>query len=170
VSLDLIAAEAGVSRMTLFNQFGNKRALLEATIKENQLELLVPILDHPEGGLRERLTAYASQYDKMALSVDGINFSKFVGAGLAKFPDISLMVYKTGLKIVLSALGKYFADQIDGGNIRAIDPDLTAELFIGALGGTLRQRVYAGLPIDAPKRRKARIEETVDMFVRALQR
>lgn len=156
--------------MTLFNQFGNKRALLEATIKENQLELLVPILDHPEGGLRERLTAYASQYDKMALSVDGINFSKFVGAGLAKFPDISLMVYKTGLKIVLSALGKYFADQIDGGNIRAIDPDLTAELFIGALGGTLRQRVYAGLPIDAPKRRKARIEETVDMFVRALQR
>jgi hypothetical protein len=60
---------------------------------------------------------------------------------------------------------------IDQGELEPwFDPDLTAERFFGAVVALMRHRALSTLGLDPPEKRAAQIRETVETFVRALEK
>ena len=152
VSMDAIAAAAGVGKGTLFRRFGDKAGLAAALLDERERELQECILRGPAplgpgAPAAARVTAFVAAYlDYVHSHLDLVRMSENASPG-ARYRIGAYRFWHRHLAILI------------GEAAPALDADATAHLVLAGLGGEVQQGMRdAGL--DRQRIRDAAVEAT----------
>jgi TetR/AcrR family fatty acid metabolism transcriptional regulator len=167
VSMDEIAAEAGVARSTVYVYFANRDELLQACLKGMHNQLLEDLADtweqdaEPAHRLERLVQAMLERIDddpaffRLALVIQG---SVYQG-GEAIGTELALI----GLNIA-RLIRDLYVDGVQSGSFRDIDPDLATSLIGQQIYGAMSVR--AGEPLPDPPEVVARA--TCDFILQGL--
>lgn len=164
-SMDLVAAEAGVSKQTVYNHFGSKEGLFRAIVEHASGEVL-EVLAGRDGASADpaaTLEAIASRFLSLLLRPSYVALHRMLVAEAPRFPDLAREIYLGGPAHAASELAHYLAAETRKGTLAVADPALAAEQFFGALCGHLQLRALLS-PRDAPG--EAEIERAIAHAVR----
>lgn len=170
-SLDTIAAAAGVARQTLYNLFGSKDRLFRAVTQAIYSRMLMPVLHvDSKASFEQTLLEYSRQYIEASLDPEGIALLRLTAGQHRDFPDLGKITHLSGAQRTVPVLAEYLQTQIDAGNIRAVDPLIAAESFLGSLVGYARHRALVGIGVESPERRDAMLRHAVEIFIAGLRK
>lgn len=170
VSMDQIAAEASVSKLTVYSHFGDKDALFFAAVSAKCEELLPPELfmaNHLQGPLRVQLTSIARAFFALITSDEALSMHRMM---LTQSSDLHVreMFWKAGPQRVQDAFAAFVQARADAGELLVPDVGRAASQFFCLLKGELHMRMASGL-CCAPSKcdLDTHIDATVDLFLRA---
>jgi len=177
VSMEAIAAEAGVSKQTIYNLFSTKEELFGKVVADRSEMILAPLrpllddVDASRGDTppEEVLLEFAHHFLDLVTSecvtkVYSMMLSVDSGAGGQALREF---YFKNGPMRTAGHFADYLAHQHAKGTLRVPDPKLAAESFFGMMSGFHAMRNALGIAehLDAETiDRKARY--CVDMFLR----
>ncbi|NIR31376.1 MAG: TetR/AcrR family transcriptional regulator [Gammaproteobacteria bacterium] len=146
-SMDAIAQEAGVSKQTIYNNFGSKEALFGAIVRDLCDQLLTPLLtpETKSQGLEAALTSLARQYLDLMLAPDSLALYRVLMAEVTRFPELGRVTYEAGPAPAVQSLARFLGEQSNAGQVQVDDPELAAEQFYGMLHGYLQLRALLGV-------------------------
>jgi AcrR family transcriptional regulator len=168
-SMDLVAAEAGVSKQTVYNHFGSKEGLFRAIVDHVSGELLAVLVERG-GALADpaaTLEAIARRFLTLLLTPSYLALHRMLVAEAPRFPDLAREIYLGGPARAANELALYLAEESRKGTLAVTDPTLAAEQFFGALFGHFQLRALLS-PRDAPV--GAEIERAIGHAVRGFLR
>lgn len=167
-SMDQIAAQAGVSKLTVYSHFGDKEALFVEAVR-GVCEDLMPdlfIADH-EGPLQAQLTAIAHAFFKLITSDEALSTHRMM---MTRSSDqhVCQMFWEAGPKRVQQAFAAFLQERMEHGELDVPDIPRAASQFFCLLKGELHTLMASGL-CDTPSQEtvNAHIDATVDLFLRA---
>jgi len=169
VSLEAVAAEAGVSRQTIYNSWPNKEALLAAVIENGVDEIMSPLASGPEeADIEVTLTRMARAYLDSILRPTGFALLALVVTSREQFGPA---YYAAGSGRAKRLLSDYLRRQAERGVLDMEDPDLAAEHLMGMIKGSYFMKVmlHGTGAIDHEGHEK-RIRAAVSTFLRAYGR
>jgi TetR/AcrR family transcriptional regulator, mexJK operon transcriptional repressor len=170
VSMEAIAAEAGVSKLTVYSHYGDKEALFGATIRAKCEESLPPTLFQvsPKGSIRRQLTGIAQAFFALVTSPEAIGMHRVMSALTDPGSRLPQMFWEAGPQRVHDGFAEFLRARIAAGQLDIPDVDRAASQFFCLLKGELHARMVCGCPGDFSERGVAEhIKATVDLFLRA---
>ncbi|MFC5576703.1 TetR/AcrR family transcriptional regulator [Lysobacter niabensis] len=169
VSMDQIAAEAGVSKLTVYSHFGDKETLFSAAISakcEEQLSNGLFAVD-PASSLREQLVGIGRAFLTLINSEEALAIHRVV---TTQPPPAKLgqLFWEAGPRQVQVAFEAFLREEIATGALEIPDVHRAASQFLCMLKGELHMLLLCGCieEIDATEA-EAHVQATVDMFLRA---
>jgi TetR/AcrR family transcriptional regulator, mexJK operon transcriptional repressor len=167
-SMDSIAARAGVSKQTLYNQFGNKESLFAEVIRQSVDDITVSLGD-PDTDLRRSLLRFAAAFRAKTMSPHGLGLHRALIAQAPRFPKLSRVIHEKGAGNARDALAKFLQQAMDMQRIRKTDAQFVAELFLSMLAGFERVRLLYGVKTDPTSlNEKQKCAAIVDCFLNGL--
>lgn len=174
VSMDAIAAEAGVSKLTVYSHFSDKETLFAEAIRAKVEEVLPPSLFMPDlrGGVRRQLSDIARAFFAMVTSEDALVVHRLMSSQ-ALPPDSKLpaLFWEIGPQRTHEVFARFLNGHIAAGDLDIPDVERAASQFFCLLKGELHARMLCGCtePL-APAEVDAHLEATVELFLRAYGR
>lgn len=170
VSMDQIAAAAGVSKLTVYSHFGDKETLFSAAITAKCQEALPDDLfvRPPEGPLREQLCAIGHAFFRLITSSESISMHRMMSTpGSAEY-DLRELFWDAGPRRTQAVFSGFLRACTDAGQLRIDDIPLASSQFFSLLKGELHPMLLCGLCSEhAPDEVARHIDATVDFFLRA---
>lgn len=170
VSMDTIAAEAGVSKLTVYSHFKDKDTLFRETVRvkcEEQLPPSLFLLDL-KGPLRKQLRSIAKGFFDLVMSNEAIAMQRMMHAQTGGDPHFPRMYWESGPQRVTDGMAEFLRAQVKAGQLDILDPYRAASQFVSLLKGEPHARLLCGLRSPMPAREiDAHIDATVDFFLRA---
>lgn len=169
-SVDAIAADAGVSKMTIYSNFGSKEGLFEAVVRERTehvvggvagIESLDP--NYPQKALLaigERFLALAREEDALG------KFRSVYGAAGAQ-PEACRAFYREGPERLNGELAAYLRRADAAGTLKVRHPLQAADLFLSMFLGDGHIRGLLMLDMPDAKEDRALLREAVRVFMAA---
>jgi TetR/AcrR family transcriptional regulator, mexJK operon transcriptional repressor len=170
-SMDHVAREAGVSKVTIYTHFRHKEALFGA------------IIDSLAGGLVERIEALALEdtapgvalrqfgrrYLELALAASSVALHRTVVAESARQPRLGRLIYECGPVQIVGALADFLVRNKD---LRTGDPRLAAEQFLGMVLGHAQLRLLlSASPASEVQESIGRVvDQAVEIFLKGTVR
>lgn len=170
-AIEQVAADAGVSKVTIYNQFGDKRALFTAAV-ESECEKMrgyFSLDEMPQGSIRERLTAIGEAMLAFLHRPEMIQFERRIAAETEHEPAIGAAFLQAGPWRMKQAFSAWLRHACAAGELAITDTDLAAEQFVALCKGMgdLEHRFGAHVtPVDSQRR----LVGAVDMFLAAYGR
>ena len=151
-SMDLIAAEAGVSKQTVYNHFQSKEALFKAIIENLTSTLMGPLVvrDPAKSTPEQVLRSLGRDFLALLLRPSSLALYHLIVAESARFPELGGAIYAVGAVRLLAMLADYIAWETRNGRLSVSEPELAAEQFVGMLTGRMQLRALLGVCM-APK-------------------
>lgn len=169
VSMDAIAARAGVSKRTVYSHFPGKDVLFGAVM--GNVCIGVVGMQAPakltSGPLRQVLTDYGRTFLMLITSPQALAIFRVVTAEAVRFPGLGEVFYRIGPQRCTSALAAYLAEQDRAGILRVPDPQAAAGQFLAMVKGPLHMRLTLGV---GPRPGKAEIAAMVGLAVEVFLR
>lgn len=167
-SIEQVAADAGVSKVTIYNQFGDKRALFAAAV-ECECEKMrghFSLEAMASGTIRERLTAIAEAMLAFLFRPEMIQFERRIAAETEHDPAIGAAFLEAGPWRMKHGFAIWLRHAEAAGELKIADAELAAEQFVSMCKGMgdLERRFGA---VVTPENRKRRITGAVDVFLAA---
>ncbi|NLW97900.1 TetR/AcrR family transcriptional regulator [Luteimonas wenzhouensis] len=168
-SMDQIAAEAGVSKLTVYSHFGDKEALFGETVRVVCASLMPDDLfvPDPEAPLRAQLAGIARAFFTLITSDEALATHRLMmspGSG----ERLCRMFWQAGPERTQRAFATFLAARAARGELDLPDVQRAARQFFALLKGDLHTRMACGLcERPDPAGVEAHIQATVDMFLRA---
>ncbi|MDJ0642309.1 MAG: TetR/AcrR family transcriptional regulator [Erythrobacter sp.] len=167
-SIEQVAATAGVSKVTIYNQFGDKRALFAAAV-ELECEKMrghFTLEAMPAGSIRNRLTVIGEAMFLFLSRPEMIQFERRIAAETVAEPVIGEAFLEAGPWRMKRAFSAFLDHASACGELDVPDSALAAEQFVSMCKGMgdLEQRF--GVPVSAQDSAK-RIAGAVDVFLAA---
>ena len=131
-SLAKVAAEAGVSRATLFKQFPTKAELFSAMVTTSWAagdDGPPPTVGEPGAGLR----AIGSRYAALLTRPDMADLFRIVIAELPRFPELGRTHFDLGKLPFFLSVREYLLTEHGAATLRFDDADLVATQFLGMI-------------------------------------
>jgi AcrR family transcriptional regulator len=172
-NIDLIAAEAGVSRQTVYNHHGDKDNLFLAVVKDvtermnaGLFATLATFPDQPKD-LESELTTFAMRLNQNCIcNRDGKFLRKLIETEGERHPELFAAWRNEGPLKTWSALAARFARLAHAGILEVDDPDLAARQFLALINADLQAALLLGeTPTEAQVETSAR--SAVRTFLRA---
>ena len=167
-SIEQIAADAGVSKVTIYNKFGDKSGLFSAGIEREceKMRAFFEIGQMPAGTIRERLEAAAETICAFLSRPEMVQFERRIAAETEHQPALGEAFLKAGPWRVKRAVADWLDHACERGELEIADADLAAEQFVAlAKGmGDLERRFGAHPDAGATRRR---IHGALDVFLAA---
>lgn len=167
-SIEQVASDAGVSKVTIYNQFGNKHGLFTAAVEAECERMRGHFeIETVEGAcLRDRLTAIGEAMSVFLSRPEMVQFERRIAAETEREPALGLAFLTSGPHRVKKAFAALLTAMHDAGEVIIDDPDLAAEQFAAMCKGMGDLERRFGMPKD-DKRDAERIEGAVEVFCRA---
>lgn len=170
VSMDAIAAEAGVSKLTVYSHFGDKESLFMAAVSERCCEQLPATLfctkDLP---LRDALLGIAGHFFALATSDDALALQRTIAATSRSDPALGALFWQAGPARVRADLEAFLSRAAEAGEIDVADVSAAAGHLLSLLKGEiLRRLLFADGGPPPPGDDAAFVAQAVDFFLAAV--
>lgn len=164
-SIEQIAADAGVSKVTVYNHFGDKRALFTAAVEAQcaSLRSHFSIEDLPQGSLRERLINVGEAMVAFLSRPEMVQFERRIAAETEQDPEIGATFLAAGPHRMMQTFTQFIQAMVDAGELVVQDHQLAAEQFASMCKGMGDLERRFGCANDLARNR-LRIEGAVDLF------
>ncbi len=170
-SMDAVAAEAGVSKLTVYSHFGDKDTLFIAAVQSKcERQLPEAMFDVPLRGtpIRKALLAIAHAFHGLVHSPEAIALHRMMVANSGQSTHLAELFYAAGPKRTLASFERFLREAIAAGELEIKEPARAAGHFLVLLKGLHHMRQLVGCGGEmSDKERDAHIKSTVDMFLRA---
>jgi AcrR family transcriptional regulator len=172
-NIDMIAAEAGVSRQTIYNHHGDKEKLFVAVVQAlteranaGIFATLATFPDHPEN-LEAELVDFAVRLNRNCLcNSDGQYLRKLIEAEGRRYPELFATWREDGPSKTWAALAARFARLAHSGYLDIDDPDVAARQFLALIDADLKIPMLLGDRLGDERVRQA-ATNAVRTFLRA---
>jgi TetR/AcrR family transcriptional repressor of mexJK operon len=166
-SIEGIAAQAGVSKVTIYNQFGGKEELFRAAIERECETIRSKLLFDGDGEpIRQRLLKFGLEMHAFLFRPKMRLFEQRVAAETERDPAVGRAFLDAGPRRMKAALAALLTRARDGGELQFDDAELVAEQFAGMVKGMAEVEWRFSGEHDAA-RSKARVENAVETLMRA---
>ena len=170
VSMDQIAAEAAVSKLTVYSHFGDKESLFSAAVRakcEEQMPSAL-FLEGLEGDLREQLTAIARAFFALVTSEEAIAMHRMMLPGTGD-SNVRELYWQAGPQQVKDAFGEFLRSREARGELQVAEIERAASQFFCLLKGEMHMQMLCGMCSGAPEPGDVarHIDATVELFLRA---
>lgn len=169
VSMDQIAARAGVSKLTVYSHFGDKQALFIEAV-ERHCDDQVPntlFIPAPEQPVRARLTGIAHAVYALMVSPEAVSGFRLMCASLRADSTLSDLFWSAGAGHLQTGFAAVLARRTAAGELEVEDPARAASQFFALLRGDLHPRLVMGCDALRGFEVEAHVEASVDLFLRA---
>lgn len=173
VSMDQIAAEAGVSKLTVYSHFGDKESLFAEAVRAH-CEQGMPtslFVAEPEVPVRERLTAIGTAFFSMIMTPEAIAGHRILCSPQVATSSMPAVFWEAGPQRVQQGFADLLARRVASGELEIDDCDRAASHFFTLLKGEPHAHAVFGYSctgrIDTPEEHVASV---VDLFLRAYAR
>ena len=169
VSMDQIAAEAGVSKLTVYSHFGDKEALFAAAVRAKCEEMLPDDLFELElkGSLRQQLRVIAQAFFALISSDEAISTHRMMLVPGNIDDNLKRVFWQAGPQRTHAAFASFLQARVEAGELQIADVNRAAEQFFALVKGELHGQMMCGL-CDRPGRGDvdSHLDATVDFFLR----
>ena len=169
-SMDQIAAEAGVSKLTVYSHFGDKEALFAAVVRAHCETQLPDALFAPTPGtaLRDRLLAIARGFYAMINTPESVAGHRMLCTPQLAGSALSRLFWEAGPQRVHDAFAALLVRRIQAGELAIDDVPRAAGQFFALLKGEPHaRRVFGCCEGEPAPAIEAHLVAAVDMFLRA---
>ena len=169
-SVDAIAADAGVSKMTIYSNFGSKEGLFGAVIQESTDRVMggdagVEALDPTQP--RKALLAIGEQFLTLVREEHTLGKMRSLYGVASSQPEACQAFYREGPERLTAELAGYLRRANDAGALRVKNPRLAANLFFAMFLGDGHFRGLLMLDLPDSRENKALLREAVQVFMAA---
>jgi TetR/AcrR family transcriptional repressor of mexJK operon len=171
VTMEEVAARAGVSKMTVYSHFTDKETLFEALVRQES-DRMAEAFSMPasDGGLAERLTAFGGVFLRMILEHETACMMSTLPAMLHSHQEAAWRFYEAGPGRTLAGLRAVIAAAAAAGELLVDDPGLAAEDLVSLWLGPLPARMAFGIVASvSPDEVDRRARRGTSVFLRAYQ-
>ena len=167
-SIEQVAADAGVSKVTIYNHFGDKRALFAASVDHecSKLKGFFSIVEVQSGSISERLQAIGEGVYAFLSRPEMIQFERRIAAETEHEDGIGRTFLEAGPWRVKQSFSDFLSHANANGELAIDDPEMAAEQFISMCKGMGDLEHRFGEPPNADDRAK-RIVGAVEVFLKA---
>jgi TetR/AcrR family transcriptional repressor of mexJK operon len=169
-SMDTVAREAGVSKLTVYSHFQNKDALFKEVITDkcNQFappaSFLALINEEP----RKALTQIANGFVRLMVSPEVLAMYRVVIGESAKNPKVAGLLHEAGPQRVLEAFVELLRAYVKKGLLDVAEPERAADHFFHMLKGEMQMRLLINIaPPPASAEVQRHVDDCVEVFLRA---
>lgn len=168
-SMDAVAAQAGLSKVTVYNHFRDKKELFEqvmavhcANLSNNTKLIEFDASKSPE----HLMQIYAHRMVELLLHEKSIALMRVVIGEASRFPELAHSIWPEGKLPMHEALNHYLKEEHDAGRLHIPETALATTQFFGLIKENLVWPALMGLKINnSPAHRQQVIEEAVSMFL-----
>jgi len=172
-SMEAIAAEAGVSKLTLYSHFKDKEALFSAAVKTTCETRLPRRLFQVEADcdIEKLLLAIGGAFNELVNSPESIGLHRVMVAMATQNPALVKMFFDAGPQQLLCDLQQLFSRANALGLLEIDDPLRAAEHFCSLIKGAQHFRLLVGYA-EAPTNDEGNlhVRDAVSVFLRAYRR
>ena len=151
-NIDMIAAEAGVSRQTIYNHHGDKETLFTSVLSEltermntGMFRVLGTFPENPVD-LQAELTAFAVRmFENCVCNRDGKFLRKLIQSEGDRYPELFATWLRDGPARTTSGLAARFARLALQGLLEITDPDVAARQFMALVRADLEPGLTVGM-------------------------
>ena len=169
-SMDAVAAEAGVSKLTVYSHFTDKETLFAAALRARCEDQVPDTLFEVDGAgpVRGQLEAIARAFLALIMSPDAIALHRVMIAGTNTSSKLAQLFWEAGPLRMRQSFEEFLTKEVQA---RQLDiPNITraASQFFALLKGELHARLLCGcLQSVSEKDTDDQVGATVDLFMRA---
>jgi len=164
-AIEQVAAAAGVSKVTIYNQFGDKRGLFAAAVECEceRMRVHFSLHDMPAGTIGERLTAIG---EAIVAFLWMLQFERRIASETEQDPAIGAAFLEAGPRRMKQGFSAYLRHAVAVGDLRIDDTDLAAEQFVSMCKGMRDLECRFGGEVTTADHRQ-RIDGAVKVFLAA---
>lgn len=169
-SVEAIAADAGVSKMTVYSHFGSKEGLFQAGVRDRTSMVVAdaPGTEALDTADPEKvLLAIGGRFLELARGDDALGALRSVYGVAGAQPEVCREFYKEGPERAVSELAAYLRRAHSAGTLKVRDPLQAADIFLSMFLGTGHFRGLLMLEKPHPRENKAHLLEAVRVFMAA---
>jgi TetR/AcrR family transcriptional repressor of mexJK operon len=169
VTMEAVAAQACVSKMTVYSHFHDKETLFE-TIVTATSDQMVRALSAPaqNEALRERLIAVGIGFLDVILGSDICKMSHTLPGALRANRELADRFYAAGPGRVRAALASMIAAAAERGELVVDDAEQAADDLVSLWEGSMPAKIAFGLAeLSTPEEIRARAVRGTEVFLRA---
>jgi TetR/AcrR family transcriptional regulator, mexJK operon transcriptional repressor len=169
VSMDAIAAEAGVSKLTVYSHFKDKDFLFGEAVRIKCEEQLPPelFLADLKGPIRKQLRTIARAFFDLIMSDEAIGMHRMMAQARTD-SSLARIFWEAGPRRVQEGFARFLQAEIAAGQLDIADPRRAASQFFCLLKGEVHSQMMFGCcdPL-CTRDADAHLDATVDFFLRA---
>lgn len=169
-SVDAIAADAGVSKMTVYNNFGSKEGLFQAVVRDRSAPVVAGV---PGAGAldpeqpEKALLAIGTRFLALARGDDALGALRAIYGVAGVQPEACQAFYREGPERVMGELAAYLRRAHAAGTLKVRHPPQAADLFLSMFFGSAHMRGLLKLETPDPRENRALLREAVRVFMAA---
>ena len=169
-NVDAIAADAGVSKMTIYSHFTSKEGLFEAVVRDRTDRVVggvagVDTLDPTQP--QKALLAIGEQFLALAREEDTLGQFRLIYGAAAVQREACRAFYKQGADRLISDLAAYLRRADAQGTLNIRRPRQAADLFLSMFLGDGHIRGLMMLDMPDARENRALLREAVRVFMAA---
>jgi TetR/AcrR family transcriptional repressor of mexJK operon len=169
-SMDAVAAEAGVSKLTVYNHFSDKENLFREAVvfvAEQYLPNSV-FASAREGSIREQLLYIAQAFSALMHSPESEAVHRMMAADARLSGQLGPMFYEAGPKRLLDGFCAFLRGAVEAGQLQIPDIPRAAEHFFVMLKGEAMNRMLWGCQgYCSHADTSEHLASVIDLFLRA---
>jgi TetR/AcrR family transcriptional repressor of mexJK operon len=150
-SMDAVAAEAGVTKPTLYSYFPSKESLFQAMMLGKR-DAMLDVFEHPsDQGMVADLLVFAWAYADTVMRPEMLSLARLIIGEVQRFPEIGRAYQASGPDHLLRGIMRYLDGQRRAGRLDFSDTELAAQDLWGLILSAPRtQALY--MPDAVPDR------------------
>jgi TetR/AcrR family transcriptional repressor of mexJK operon len=166
-SMEAIAEQAGVSKLTVYNQFGSKQDIFVAAVTAKCAEMLSSLDLATNGRMppRRALVSVGHAFLGLILSTEGVAMFRLIVQ--ERSPELSDLFYRSAIVPTIEQVAGVIAGLDPGDSLSFGDPRQASCDYLDLLKGHPWLLTMMGLPPMSPAELDRHVEHCADVMLRA---